>query len=455
MSNWLLSLCGLIFVMVVVGGITRLTESGLSITEWKPITGAIPPLTEAQWLREFELYKRIPEYQQINRGMSLEDFKNIFFWEWAHRQLGRVIGLAALLPLAWFAFKKAIPQGYGWRTGSIFLLVCVQGAIGWWMVASGLTERTDVSHVRLAVHLLTALFIFGFALWTALDLRAPGAVPRKIPTLGLWAFAALAIQLLFGAYVAGLDAGYAFNTWPLMGDSLYPAAAPWLEPFFRNFVDNPITVQFIHRWWAFVVVAVRGGAGAQAQAGAAASIRSRFTRRSARRSCSASGPCGRASTCMSRWRTRRRRCWWWRASWRACTGWRRARCLDLLGTNGCEAGPLVPGRVEPMSIVTVYCVFADEAEARRIGRLVVEEELAACVNILGPCRSIYRWDGRIEEASEVPALFKTTAEGAERLVERLALLHSYDVPAITVWPIDRRSERPMRAGCEGPAIRQG
>ena len=253
-SNWLLSLCGLIFVMVVVGGITRLTESGLSITEWKPITGAIPPLTEAQWMREFELYKRIPEYQQINRGMSLEDFKNIFFWEWAHRQLGRVIGLAALLPLAWFAFRKAIPRGYGWRTGSIFLLVCVQGAIGWWMVASGLTERTDVSHVRLAVHLLTALFIFGFALWTALDLRAPDAVPRKIPTIGLWAFAALALQLLFGAYVAGLDAGYAFNTWPLMGDSLYPAAAPWLEPFFRNFVDNPITVQFIHRWWAFVVL---------------------------------------------------------------------------------------------------------------------------------------------------------------------------------------------------------
>jgi cytochrome c oxidase assembly protein subunit 15 len=253
-SNWLLALCGLIFVMVVVGGITRLTESGLSITEWKPITGAIPPLTEAQWLSEFELYKRIPEYQQINRGMSLDEFKTIFFWEWAHRQLGRVIGLAALLPLAWFAFKKGIPSGYGSRTGSIFLLVCVQGAIGWWMVASGLTERTDVSHVRLAVHLLMALFIFGFALWTALDLRTPGAVPRKIPTMGRWAFAVLALQLLFGAYVAGLDAGHAFNTWPLMGDSLYPAAAPWLEPFFRNFVDNPITVQFIHRWWAWVVL---------------------------------------------------------------------------------------------------------------------------------------------------------------------------------------------------------
>lgn len=255
-SNWLLTLCGLIFVMVVVGGITRLTESGLSITEWKPISGAIPPLTEAQWLREFELYKRIPEYQQINRGMSLEEFKNIFFWEWVHRQLGRVIGLVALLPLAWFAFKKAIPRGYGWRTASIFLLVCVQGAIGWWMVASGLSERTDVSHLRLAVHLLTALFIFGWALWTALDLRTEGAVPQRVPTIGLWCFAVLALQLLFGAYVAGLDAGYAFNSWPLMGDELYPSAAPWLEPFFRNFVDNPITVQFIHRWWAFAVLAL-------------------------------------------------------------------------------------------------------------------------------------------------------------------------------------------------------
>jgi cytochrome c oxidase assembly protein subunit 15 len=253
-SNWLLTLCGLIFVVVVVGGITRLTESGLSITEWKPISGAIPPITEAQWLREFELYKRIPEYQQINRGMSLDEFKNIFFWEWLHRQLGRVIGLVALIPLLWFAAKRAIPRSYGWKLSSIFLLVCVQGAIGWWMVASGLVDRTDVSHIRLAVHLLTAFFIFGFALWIALDLRSPGSLPRRVPTLGLWAFAMLALQLLFGAYVAGLNAGHAFNTWPLMGDELYPAAAPWLEPALRNFVDNPITVQFIHRWLAFGVL---------------------------------------------------------------------------------------------------------------------------------------------------------------------------------------------------------
>jgi heme a synthase len=255
-ANWLLGLCALIFLMVIVGGITRLTESGLSITEWKPISGAIPPLTEAQWLHEFELYKRIPEYQQINRGMSLDEFKFIYFWEWFHRQLGRVIGLAALVPLAWFLAKKSIPQGYRLRTASIFLLICVQGAIGWWMVASGLTARTDVSHLRLAVHLLVALAIFGWALWIALDLRSPGAERQKVPTLALWAFALLGVQLLFGAYVAGLNAGYAFNSWPLMGDELYPAAAPWLEPALRNLVDNPVTVQFIHRWLAFGVLGI-------------------------------------------------------------------------------------------------------------------------------------------------------------------------------------------------------
>lgn len=255
-ANWLLSLCGLIFVMVIVGGITRLTESGLSITEWKPITGAVPPLNEAQWQREFDLYRQIPEYQQINRGMSLQDFKFIYFWEWFHRQLGRVIGLVALIPLMWFLAKRAIPAGYKLRTASIFVLVCIQGAIGWWMVASGLTARTDVSHLRLAVHLLVALFIFGFALWIALDLRSRGAVRQKVPTLGIWALAVLGLQLLFGAYVAGLNAGYAFNTWPLMGDEIYPAAAPWLEPAFRNLVDNPITVQFVHRWLAFGVLAI-------------------------------------------------------------------------------------------------------------------------------------------------------------------------------------------------------
>ncbi|MFC7537119.1 COX15/CtaA family protein [Sphingomonas sp. GCM10030256] len=254
-AHWLLAVAALIFLMVVVGGITRLTESGLSITEWRPITGAIPPLTQAQWDAAFALYQQTPEYQQINRGMSLGEFKTIFFWEYLHRLLGRLIGLAYALPLLWFAAKKAIPQGYGPRLLVLLLLGGLQGAIGWWMVASGLVGRTDVSHVRLAVHLLLALFIFGLIVWTALDLLSPGSVRRRMPTLAIWTLSALALQLMFGAFVAGLNAGYAFNSWPLMGDSLYPAEAPWLEPLLRNFVDNPIIVQFVHRWWAFVVLA--------------------------------------------------------------------------------------------------------------------------------------------------------------------------------------------------------
>lgn len=255
-SNWLLTVAGLIFVMVIVGGITRLTESGLSITEWRPVTGTIPPLTEADWQREFELYRQIPEYQQINRGMSLDEFKFIYFWEYIHRLLGRVIGLAFALPLLWFAMKRAIPQGYGKRLVFLLVLGGLQGAIGWWMVASGLSVRTDVSHVRLAVHLLMALVIFGAIVWTALDLRAPGARRQRVPTVAIWALAVLFLQMMFGAYVAGLNAGYAFSSWPLMGDSLYPAGAEWLQPWVRNFVDNPITVQFVHRWLAFGVLAM-------------------------------------------------------------------------------------------------------------------------------------------------------------------------------------------------------
>jgi len=254
LANWLLTVAALIFVMVVVGGITRLTESGLSITEWKPISGALPPLTQAQWEEAFRGYQQIPQYQQLNSGMTLAEFKDIFFWEYVHRLLGRVIGLVIALPLLWFWVRKAIPRGYGVRLIGILLLIGLQGAIGWWMVASGLAERTEVSHVRLAIHLLTALLLFAAVLWTALDLRSPGAIRRRVPTLALWALSALGLQLMFGALVAGLRAGYAFNTWPLMGDELYPAAAPWLAPLLRNFVDNPITVQFVHRWLAFGVL---------------------------------------------------------------------------------------------------------------------------------------------------------------------------------------------------------
>ena len=197
--------------IVVIGGITRLTELGLSITEWKPISGALPPLNDAAWAELFAKYKTIPEYTQINQGMSLADFKFIFFWEWVHRLLGRVIGLALVLPLAWFAYRRAIPSGYTLRLVALAALVGLQGTIGWWMVSSGLTQRTDVSHYRLAAHLLTALFLLAGLVWTALDLRAlaanPNAKPARLTSFGALVGIILFIQLLFGAYTAGLNAG--------------------------------------------------------------------------------------------------------------------------------------------------------------------------------------------------------------------------------------------------------
>ncbi len=258
-SRWLFAVAGLIVLMVIVGGITRLTESGLSITSWKPISGTIPPLNDAQWRAEFDAYKQIPEYTQLNAGMTMAGFKAIFFWEYAHRLLGRIIGLAFALPLLYYAARRWIPRGYGWRLTALFALGATQGVIGWWMVSSGLSERTDVSHVRLAVHLLTALTILAGLVWTALDLRAlhrnPLAVPARLGPVAIVALVGLYLQLLYGAFTAGLDAGYAFSSWPMMGDEWYPAAAPMLPTVVQNAVDNPIMVQFVHRWLAFVTAA--------------------------------------------------------------------------------------------------------------------------------------------------------------------------------------------------------
>ena len=258
-ARWLFVVAGLIVAMVVVGGITRLTESGLSITSWKPISGIVPPLTEAQWQAEFAGYRRIPEYAAFNQGMTLAGFKHIFFWEYAHRLLGRIIGLAFAAPLLWFAIRKQIPAGYGWRLVALLALGGFQGAIGWWMVASGLSVRTDVSHVRLAIHLLTALTILAGIVWTALDLlalhRSPLAHPARLTGVAIAALALLVVQLLYGAFTAGLDAGYAFASWPLMGDALFPANVPMVDPGWRNAVDNPVVVQFIHRWWAVAAAA--------------------------------------------------------------------------------------------------------------------------------------------------------------------------------------------------------
>ncbi|MEP9402264.1 COX15/CtaA family protein [Sphingomonas sp. VNH70] len=259
LARWLWSVAALIVLMVVVGGITRLTESGLSITTWKPISGIVPPLNAQQWEAEFAAYRRIPEYQLLNQGMTLAQFKGIFFWEYLHRLLGRVIGIAFAVPLAWFWLRGAIPQGYKARLLAVLALGGLQGAIGWWMVASGLSVRTDVSHLRLAAHLLTALFILAGTVWTALDLRElakhPAAVPARLRGIGVVAGAALFVQLLYGAWVAGLNAGLVTNEWPLMNGRFFPAQEWRLRAPLDAMVNDPYVVHFIHRWWAWVAVA--------------------------------------------------------------------------------------------------------------------------------------------------------------------------------------------------------
>ncbi|ATY34545.1 heme A synthase [Sphingomonas psychrotolerans] len=259
LANWLFFVAALIVLMVVIGGITRLTESGLSITQWKPISGIVPPLSDAQWQAEFEHYKRIPEYQQLNQGMTLAGFKAIFFWEYLHRLLGRLIGLAFALPLLWFAVRRQIPRGYSWRLVALLALGGLQGAIGWWMVQSGLSVRTDVSHIRLAVHLLVALFTLAGIVWTALDLRKlirnPQARPARLTGLGALTGMILFVQLLFGALVAGLNAGLVTDQWPLMNGRFFPGATVEGRPFLDALFNDPAIVHFVHRWWAWVAVA--------------------------------------------------------------------------------------------------------------------------------------------------------------------------------------------------------
>lgn len=254
LARWLFLVATLVFIMVVVGGVTRLTESGLSITEWRPVSGTLPPLTEADWQAEFQKYQRIPEYQEINKakGMTLSDFKFIFFWEYIHRLLGRVIGIAFALPLAFYAWKRAIPQGYGPRLIGLLALGGLQGAIGWWMVTSGLSERTDVSHFRLAVHLLTALLIIGALVWTALDLRDHPRPKARLRPFTIGVALVLFLQLLYGAFTAGLNAGYLSSTWPLMNDHFFPQGVEWLGSAIATLGNDPFLIHFIHRWWAWV-----------------------------------------------------------------------------------------------------------------------------------------------------------------------------------------------------------
>jgi cytochrome c oxidase assembly protein subunit 15 len=257
---WLIVVAALIAVMVLVGGATRLTESGLSIVEWKPVTGTLPPLSEAQRVQAFEGYKAIPQYRELNAGMSLSEFKTIFWWEWSHRLLGRVIGAVYLLPFLYFLWRGAFGAELKKRLWLIFALGALQGAVGWWMVASGLTQRTEVSQYRLATHLVLALIIFASIVWTLrrMSARPLRLVPTRLKISGVALLALTFLQIYFGALVAGLRAGRVYNTWPEIDGAFIPSAARlWFEePWWRNLFDNTLTVQFEHRMTAYALLAL-------------------------------------------------------------------------------------------------------------------------------------------------------------------------------------------------------
>jgi cytochrome c oxidase assembly protein subunit 15 len=257
---WLLCIAALIAAMVLVGGATRLTESGLSIVEWKPVTGTLPPLNQEQWAQAFDGYKAIPQYRELNAGMSLGEFKTIFWWEWSHRLLGRVIGLAYLLPFLWFLWRGALNADVRRRLWMIFGLGALQGAVGWWMVASGLSQRVEVSHYRLATHLVLALFIFASIVWTLRRLadRPPMIASLRLKTASVILLALTFVQLYLGALVAGLRAGKVYNTWPDIDGGFVPSAARLLfeNPWWRNLFDNTLTVQFEHRMTAYALFAL-------------------------------------------------------------------------------------------------------------------------------------------------------------------------------------------------------
>ena len=267
---WLYAVAALVLAMVLVGGATRLTESGLSITEWKPVMGALPPLSPDAWRAAFEKYQAIPQYRAINSGMSLDAFKTIYWWEWTHRLLGRVIGVAYLLPFLFFLWRGWVEPSLKPRLWLIFGLGALQGAVGWWMVASGLAERVEVSQYRLATHLLLACLIYAALVWTAFILRretgegdrtkcgGADALPWRIRTGAVGLLVLVLAQIYLGALVAGLRAGYAYNTWPLIDGALVPDAARLFfnTPAWRNVFENILTVQFDHRMLAYLIFVV-------------------------------------------------------------------------------------------------------------------------------------------------------------------------------------------------------
>jgi len=258
---WLVVIALMIAGLVLLGGATRLTDSGLSITEWRPVTGILPPLFEDGWLDEFVKYQGIPEYQIVNRGMTIDEFKTIYWWEWSHRFAGRLIGLAFFAPLLWFLFTRQLTAGLAGRLLAILLLGGFQGALGWYMVSSGVAPgaetRVDVSQYRLAAHLATAVLIFGAVLWTAFGLKREAAWQGGVPFR--WELRAgvlvvlIFLQIILGALVAGLDAGLTFNTWPLMDGRLVPGGLDAMSPWYLNLFENVATVQFNHRMLAYVI----------------------------------------------------------------------------------------------------------------------------------------------------------------------------------------------------------
>ncbi len=256
--TWLAVVALMIVAMVVVGGATRLTHSGLSITEWQPIHGVIPPLNTAEWQEEFLKYQQIPEYQQLNKGMTLDEFKGIFWWEWSHRLLGRLIGAVVLLPLIFFWVTGRIERGLKPRLVALFLLGGLQGAVGWWMVASGLSVRTDVSQYRLATHLTLAALILAYTVWLARGL-APSPLTgtrRRLRGMATLLVGLTFVQIFLGGLVAGLDAGLTYNTWPLMDGTLVPSGLFSLSPWWRNLFESVLTVQFDHRLGAYLLFAL-------------------------------------------------------------------------------------------------------------------------------------------------------------------------------------------------------
>jgi cytochrome c oxidase assembly protein subunit 15 len=250
---WLRAVCLSVMIILLVGGITRLTGSGLSMVDWRPISGVLPPLGDEAWAEEFARYQESPQYKLVNQGMALSEFKYIFFWEYLHRVIGRIVGLICLVPYLWFLFRGQLERGLKYKGALLVLLVGAQGLMGWYMVKSGLVKDPEVSHFRLAAHLSLAFAIFGLAWWMSLGLKPvqKGGGVSSFKRYRNWAIlllSVLSLQIVYGAFTSGMKAGYGFNTYPLMGGDLMPDALFSASPFWSNFVSDKFSVQFIHRW---------------------------------------------------------------------------------------------------------------------------------------------------------------------------------------------------------------